>query len=343
MDKNSKIENMKIKGFKCLDDIKVDFKNLTILTGENSSGKSSLLQSMLIAGNQTHQHITQYIASLGYAELFNKNSSNKEISIKINDKYEYQANKENILKSLPTPNMLSYTDNLVYLNADRHRVTQLTQFFETYKLKDFGIYGDFSSSYYEHYKNSPIESYLIKDNTSYTLETQVNFWLKYISTLNIDFETQKVNSTVVKNTFKIDGESFYPENIGTGLSYLFTILIACLSAKQNNIIIIENPEIHLHPKAQAKLGEFFVFIASKGIQLIIETHNDHIINKMCYEVYNKTISSDDIVIQYFSTTQEHKSIYIDDNGHWVDEAKNLVEFPDGFFDATLDELMEMGG
>jgi len=134
---------------------------------------------------------------------------------------------------------------------------------------------------------------------------------------------------------------FLPENMGTGLSYLFTILTICLSAKKGNIIIIENPEIHLHPKSQAKLGEFFAFIASNGIQLIIETHNDHIINKISYEIYKNNISKDDVVIHYFSIPYKKTTIYINTKGHFIDEQGKPTQFPEGFFDATLKEVFEM--
>jgi len=184
---------------------------------------------------------------------------------------------------------------------------------------------------------------LIKDESSYTLETQVNYWLKYITDIeNIEFFTEKSTPNTVKSFYKIEGFEFFPENIGSGVSYLLTMLIVCLSAKKGNIIIIENPEIHLHPKSQAKLGEFFSFIAAKGIQLIIETHNDHIINRICYEEFKENIKSKDIVIQYKenSNTQFQK-IEIKKGQFFNKKGEN--RFPEGFFDATLKEIFEING
>lgn len=100
--------------------------------------------------------------------------------------------------------------------------------------------------------------------------------------------------------------------------------------------MIENPEIHLHPAAQSKLGEFFAFIASAGIQLIIETHCEHLLNRLRYEVYRDAITPDDLIIYYKGgITDPFQPIHVMKNG------KYDVDFPTGFFDATLTELLEM--
>jgi len=145
---------------------------------------------------------------------------------------------------------------------------------------------EFVANYYEKHKEEPIEEYLIKDDSiAKTLEAQVNFWLNKITSHSYELQTKKVSSTIVTASYKIDGLEFKPSNIGVGVSYIASILIACLSACKDTILIIENPEIHLHPRSQAMIGKFFAFIASRGMQIIVETHNDHFINKIRYEVY----------------------------------------------------------
>lgn len=348
---NHTIKKVEIEGFKIFEKEDFEFKNLTILTGENSSGKSSLIQALLLLGNPLgigtsfNADLQEYLRSLGQKELFNKNL--KTIKIKADDLEQIWNKKDDGFQTqnkFSYPNPLAYIENLIYLNADRNRIKQINQYIANLKERFFGIYGDLVSNYYEHNKRKIIEQYLIKEQSSKTLETQVNYWLKEITGLKeLDFDTEQITPTLVRNVFKLNGDEFLPENMGTGLSYLFTILTICLSAKKGNIIIIENPEIHLHPKSQAKLGEFFAFIASNGIQLIIETHNDHIINKICYEAYKNNISKDDVVIHYFSIPYKKTTVYIDDGGHFIDKQGKLTQFPEGFFDATLQYLLEIGG
>lgn len=360
MDKNkSTIKKLNVEGFKCIEKKEYEFRNLTILTGENSSGKSSLIQSILIAGNPVgvvsqNNDLMDYLQSLGRDELFNKEIGSKKIKIEVEFdnkmKLSQELEKQKVdIKNFEFPNPLTYPMNLTYLNAGRKKIQQVNPYIESLETRNFGIYGDLIANYYEHNKRTPLESYLIKDDQSYTLETQVNFWLKEITKIkNINVTTEKVTPTLIKNIFKVNGLEFLPENVGTGLSFLFAILVACLSAKKGNIIIIENPEIHLHPRSQAKLGEFLSFIASNGIQIIIETHNDHIINKICYEVYKDKLSNEDVIVHYFKVPYNEDvvrrtTLYIDRNGHWINEKNELIEFPEDFFDATLDDLMEMGG
>ncbi len=90
-----------------------------------------------------------------------------------------------------------------------------------------------------------------------------------------------------------------PVNVGSGISYLITILITCLASDKGDIILIENPEIHLHPKAQSKLCEFLYYIGSSGRQLFVETHSDHIFNGIRVGISNKTMKEDYIKVNFF--------------------------------------------
>ncbi|BBT72737.1 hypothetical protein WP8S18E06_40360 [Klebsiella sp. WP8-S18-ESBL-06] len=126
------------------------------------------------------------------------------------------------------------------------------------------------------------------------------------------------------------------------MSYIAKVLIICLMAKKGDLILLENPEIQLHPKAQAHLAIFLTFIASKGIQVIVETHCEHLINRIAYQIYDDEISSTDVVVHYKPSVDESfVSLLIDDNGDFTDLSHNKASFPKGFFDATLAELMEM--
>jgi predicted ATPase len=351
------IKKIYIENFKCFEKEEIEFSNLTVLTGENSSGKSSLIQAILLLGNPPtysnyyqYPGLANYFHSLGsYASLANKFLNAKNFKIKAeldNGKVRemiFSNEKLTFPNGTPDASELRAFSNLFYLNADRIKPQSESQLMEDAPKKYFGIRGEFISSFFYLNKSNTVENYLIKDESSYTLETQVNYWLKYITDIeNIEFFTEKSTPNTVKSFYKIEGFEFFPENIGSGVSYLLTMLIVCLSAKKGNIIIIENPEIHLHPKSQAKLGEFFSFIAAKDIQLIIETHNDHIINRICYEEFKENIKSKDIVIQYKenSNTQFQK-IEIKKGQFFNKKGEN--RFPEGFFDATLKEIFEING
>ncbi len=349
------IKKLTIENFKCFTKEEVEFRNLTVLTGENSSGKSSLVQALLYLGHSPvfggpfTDEINQYLFALGtIKDVTNKFQNAKKFFLSAEmlngKKIDSTYDGTNIqFDEMVFPNELTYVHNMFYLNADRIRPQKENILRQVMEDKLFGVMGQFVPSYYELHKREIIDEALICDNTSLTLETQVNYWLKRIAGIEeIDFNTEKISSTSVKSFFSHKGFEFSPENIGTGMSYLISILVVCLSAKKGNIIIIENPEIHLHPKAQAGVGEFLAFIASKDIQLIVETHNDHIINKICYEGYKHHIASEDIIIHYKKNQfTPFEKIEIRNGQFWNEEKEN--RFPNGFFDATLKEIFEING
>jgi len=366
------IKKLRLEAFKCFEDESLEFRNLTILTGTNGSGKSSVIQSLLLMSMHLNK---EYGSPLGrYLDFlvnfedianFNLNKDKSSITLDAFDKkFSLQRTKDNfhlagdtlneqtkLLEfstqnalsietsngSLPTLMKLSYSmGRLVFLSADRIGPQDLYNK-NTNPMDRFGILGEYTMSYLEtarKMRKSIIEE-LCKDERN-TLDSQVNYWLKHIANTTIETE-EIVGTNLIKARFKNSNASVQPKNMGSGMSYLVSILVICLAAKKEQIVIIENPEIHLHPKAQSNLGEFFAFVASKGIQIIIETHNDHLINRLRYEVFKNNLKADDIIIHYKENNSPFEQIEIMENGKFKNkDGEN--SFPQGFYDATLSEI-----
>lgn len=334
------IKSININGFKCFDDENVKFRNLTLLTGLNSSGKSSLIQALLLSLKCNSSEILKKLG--GFEDIKNKYKNPKEVTITI-----YENNNKSYITKIEN-DVVGFLDNkdfdVRYLSANRGSITSINQQ-KNFNTKDYfdpnGLYG---VSIFDKNKSNMVIEKLQKDEAySQTLDGQLNYWLAYIMERNISFDTEDRHGAV-EAFYKIEkiNDRIRPENIGTGISYLVSILITGLQTKENNILIIENPEIHLHPKAQARLGEFFVFVANAGVQVVIETHNDHIINSICYQEFKKNILSQDVLIQYKKSTKESFEMIEIKNGQFVN-SKGENRFPEGFFDATLQELFEING
>lgn len=98
--------------------------------------------------------------------------------------------------------------------------------------------------------------------------------------------------------------------------------------------------MHLHPKAQSKLAEFLAFIANNGIQLVIETHSDHIFNGVRKSIKKQLISKDDVSVYYFKMNEDKLlsnpvKVIFDDNGIVSNHQRGLFDQ----FDDDLDELL----
>ncbi|MCK5720034.1 MAG: AAA family ATPase [Thiomargarita sp.] len=334
------INNLKIKQFKCIDDENFNFKNLTILTGLNSAGKSSVIQSILLMSHYfgENKFLTENIIS--FTINSNRYLNSKEFSINLND----ACLTKNIDETNKQGSLADFTNeqDIFHIDANRIGPEELASYSSENKI---GKHGEFIFSYYEQNKTKSIKKSLIKTDSSSTLQTNVDYWLSYILDVEMELTTERVTSNHVKVSYKFDKLStISPDSLGAGTSYIVKILIVCLLAKQNNTLLIENPEIHLHPKAQAKLGEFFAFIASNGVQVILETHCEHVINQIRYEVYKHRIKNDDVVICYKEDSRKpFEKIEINETGHFIRENKEASgNFPTGFFNSTLKELLEIG-
>lgn len=348
------IEKLHIEAFKCFEKESLEFRNLTILTGTNGSGKSSVIQSILkisLTGNSDYSSpLSKYLSFIhDFDEAVNFDMDEEEYSISIEGfnstmscKFKRNGSECTIDNDL-LKDYLSYSKgNLMFLSADRIG-PQDTYEKHINPYDKFGIYGEYTIDFLQKSKKDryKVIADLIKgaDTNIEYLPRQVNYWLENM--LETTIETEDINETnQVKAKFKNGNKEVRPKNIGSGISYLTSILIICLSAKKGQIIIIENPEIHLHPKAQSKLGEFLAFVASKGIQIIIETHNDHLINRFRYEVFEGNLKSDEIIIHYKEKDTPFEQIQIKENGKFCDK-NGENSFPSGFYDATLKEIFKI--
>ncbi len=339
------IKRVEIEDFKCLHQEILEFKPLTIITGLNSTGKSSLIQAILLPQlyfGGIKSSLLIHVITSNFESLRNKYYNAKSVGVSLtidSNKFSFFKNQEiNFGTALSLDEIkkyqLKFEENLFYLSANRIGIEQYSRINTDYKV---GTNGEYLWGTFENEKSVPVIAELVKDENSSTLSAQVNYWLSKVLEINTELQSEKRLDETVEIRYHSDGlQNIPPLQLGAGVGYLTKILIMCLRAKKGDILIIENPEIHLHPASQAKVGEFLAFIANAGIQVIIETHCEHLIYKVGYEIYKKRFSFDKAVIFYKGGIQKpFEEIRFKEDGKFVND------FPDGFFDATLAELLEM--
>ena len=130
-------------------------------------------------------------------------------------------------------------------------------------------------------------------------------------------------------------------DVGYGISQVLPVIYELFRKKGPPIFLFQQPEVHLHPSAQAALGSLFCDIASSGRQVIVETHSDYILDRVLLDIRdNRTgLTANDVSVLYFESQGGHASIHpirIDDEG-------NVLETPEGyrkFFKKELDRLID---
>lgn len=131
-------------------------------------------------------------------------------------------------------------------------------------------------------------------------------------------------------------ETFRPVNVGFGYSYVLPVIVAALLAQTGSLLIVENPEAHLHPAAQSRIMKFLINVAKdKNLQLIIETHSDHVVNGMRIAMKEGVLSSREAHVLYFSDDERSvKMITCDSNG-------TLSDYPDDFLDEWTLQMLKL--
>jgi len=126
-------------------------------------------------------------------------------------------------------------------------------------------------------------------------------------------------------------------DIGFGASQTLPIIIESFYAPLDSVILIEQPEIHLHPKAQSILGDLFIKAAKEGNRsFIIETHSEHILARVRRRIAEKRIRKEDIAIYYFEPTSDGTRIH----EVTLNEQGQYESFPEGFFEEDVVEAFE---
>ena len=129
-----------------------------------------------------------------------------------------------------------------------------------------------------------------------------------------------------------------PANIGYGISYALPIVVAGLCVAEGQTLILDSPEAHLHPRAQSRVGRFLSQIAGSGVQMLIETHSDHVLNGVRIAVRDGLIQPEDTAIYFFTSKPDPRVIRI-----LVDKNGGTSDLPVGFFDQAERDLSNLAG
>lgn len=365
------VEYIILKNFKCFDELQVRLAPLTLITGMNGVGKSTLIQSLLLIRQSFVSRYFQdnYLCLNGdLANLINgeallyKQAVDESVEIHIEDSENDfifnvpQIDSDNHLQRVEIcPNDYSkyglflFGDDFVYLNAERlapQMDYKLMNPLEKNYSRMGNKHGDKAVGVLfdaiDKVADLTIPALKAEAVSTLRLGDNVSAWMSYIMGTKITAKVEKVNSEDLRLTYTMGDVAkenvFSPLNSAFGYSYLLPIVTAVLTAKKNGGVLLENPEAHLHPAAQFRLGVFLAMASEQGIQLVVETHSDHLLNGIRVAAKEKKISSDNVAILYFS---------VRDGGHdaqriVLNEDGELDRWPQGFFDEwekALDTLI----
>lgn len=365
-----KIEKIILKNFKCHKDFETDLTQLNILAGSNAAGKSSLVQALLLAFKSWEECEKKrvntnkiYGMNLGIPlNIVSEDLEERNIDIKLflngtenkivlglpddDDEMSFDiCNYEEILEVKEHRYNLSEIP-LFYLNAERKgpRIVSFINDIIPYSVGNTGENTGYVLSEMDKLQKVSGNFRLPKDLRISEIDRFSANCEEWLNTVVPDTKIQysvdvEKNITIVM--LQNQGEFHLPTATGFGITYVLPIIVQALAASmiKNSMLIVENPEAHLHPLSQSRLGKFLALVAINGVQVVLETHSEHIVDG-CRIQIAKEKQCENMKIVFFEK-KDNKSVCKNIN---IQNDGELEEWPEGFFDqkrVDLRELLEM--
>jgi predicted ATPase len=177
-----------------------------------------------------------------------------------------------------------------------------------------------------------VENGKIKDSR-FTLEEAVTFWYRQLAATGDDNSISVDAPNRQGYPLKIGSRTL--ANVGFGASQILPVLGLCLSASPGDLILLEQPELHLNPGMQQKLADFLLVMAKTGRQIIVETHSEYLITRLRRNAATDPEDHKYFTIIFVERDAKSGTSYRTVN---VDEQGDLSEWPKGFFDHVAEDL-----
>jgi predicted ATPase len=362
---------LRICNFKCFENQRFAFGPLTLLSGLNGAGKSSVLQSLLLLRQSYQRSLLQSVglalngdlAQLGTArDVFYEGATSSQFGfdVEFGDKlagswvFDFDE-KADVARSVSMPvsdavyRTNLFGDEFQYLSAERigPRPSFPRSDYWVREHRQLGVSGEYTSHFLSLFGERKVAQEMLAhpQERTLTLKAQVDAWMGEVSPgiqvevrsyPDIDFISLQYAFVVGKQVTN----SYRSPNVGFGITFTLPVVVALLSASSGALVLLENPEAHLHPQGQVKMGELMARAASCGIQVVVESHSDHILNGVRIAVRQGILAPEQVRLHFLDRKPDQLSSHV--VSPQVDRDGRIDRWPEGFFDEwdkSLEKLL----
>lgn len=375
------LRELQLEAFKCFERLDLPLAPLTLLSGVNGGGKSSVIQSLVLLAQTLSERewgrsllLEGPELALGSAaDVLNQKSARRRLTLgaatadervvwtfKADDRRALSVELEGVAIDgkaadlgggvrwlLPADRaegskVVGMLRRLSWITAERTGPRELLPLRDAQGHAHVGARGELAAGLLYWRESEEVPAPLCLAGTPRTLFHQVRGRMQEFFP-GCDLRVSPIDgASAVSLRLRSDARSDFqrPQNVGFGLTQLFPIVVALLSGRPGDVVLVENPEVHLHPKAQQAIGTLCARVAASGVQVIVETHSDHVLNGIRLAVKGKAIGAQDVAVHFFSPSRGTGTFA--PLSPRLDAEGRLDAWPEGFFDqfdVALSQLM----
>jgi predicted ATPase len=366
------IDEIKLRNILAFRSTDLPLRGLTLLAGTNSAGKSSVLHALALLRQSAEARVLDSawmlngeivelgtgrdllhadpddvagVTGIGLAIALREGAALRTWSAA----YNVDADVLDVVADEPEASDPLFALGFQYLRADRIVPTvTYPKSHEAASVRGWlGARGEHAPNFLRVHGGHPAQCVQARlpDTIGTGLLDQTNAWLNVLSPGTVVGVEDVPGTDFVRLLFSRTGPDVKTEphrstNVGFGLTYALPVIVACLSAQPGSLVLVENPEAHLHPAGQAAIGRLCALASEGGAQVIVETHSDHVLNAVRLAVRRQDVRADNVLVHFFT----RKSGVLQPDIETLEIAADgmLPYWPAGFFDQwdrALDELL----
>lgn len=363
--------HLRLENFKSWRELDIDLAPVTILFGTNSSGKSSILQSILLLlqsfentdgyGVDFGGNVKDYVNLGSFRDVVFQHDENKVVQIhtkltKLNWK-RYLEEYDHKIEDADINFSFRYMDDKVKIISEVQDNRMRDIIFDIILNDDSGVF------YLGPIRQHPQRSYLWSgaaprrilsdgentiaalvesDRRDGLLSRNVSKWLNEMELVS-EFRVSPLDEgkRFYETLVNINGVETALLDTGFGISQVLPVITMLFFAPEGSIILLEQPELHLHPRAQAHLADLILHVAEeRKLQLIVESHSEHLLRRLQRRIaeVEHQFASPENVKMYFCDTGENGSTI---QSVEVDEYGQIQNWPHNFFGDITGDLEAM--
>lgn len=374
-----------LEHFKCFERLALPLASLTLLSGLNAAGKSTILQTLSLLHQTAIESewnktliLNGSTVALGAAgDVIDKISGRNQFSvglgaegfectwtmvtenrmelavpihsIKWSEANDWQSTTSEIIgpeqrvyrllpeeiwnRSMHARQLSATLLRLAYISADRIGPQETYHATTPDQQTSVGSRGEFTPWFLYHFaERRPPETLMIQGAPP-TLQRQTEAWLdRFFPGASLTVEPVRGANLMLMGIRTNQATDYHrPQNVGYGITHILPILTACLGAQPNDLLLIENPESHLHPAGQSAIGRFLALGAAAGLQIVVETHSDHVLNGVRRAVKEQIIPPTAVAIHFFTPRTEEQA-FAQVTSPLIDVNGAIDHWPEDFFD-----------